>query len=86
MKKIRVEDAIGMALCHDITQMKDGFKGAVFSRGHVICEEDIPVLFDVGKRTVFVWEENAGEIHEEDAAFAERFARYKAQYAFPEEY
>lgn len=68
MKKIRVEDAIGMALCHDITQMKDGFKGAIFSRGHVICEEDIPVLLDVGKRTVFVWEENAGEIHEEDAA------------------
>lgn len=68
MKKIRVEDAVGMELCHDITQMKDGFKGAIFSRGHVICEEDIPVLLDVGKRTVFVWEENAGEIHEEEAA------------------
>jgi len=26
----------------------------------------------------------AGELHE-SAAFAERFARYKAQYAFPEE-
>lgn len=68
MKKIRVEEAIGMELCHDITQMKDGFKGAIFRRGHVITEEDIPVLLDVGKRTVFVWEENAGEIHEEDAA------------------
>ncbi|MBQ4565361.1 MAG: molybdopterin-binding protein [Oscillospiraceae bacterium] len=68
MKKIKVEDAIGMELCHDITQMKDGFKGAIFTRGHVIREEDIPVLLDVGKRTVFVWEENAGEIHEEDAA------------------
>lgn len=68
MKKINVQDAIGMELCHDITQMKDGFKGAIFRRGHVIQEEDIPVLLDVGKRTVFVWEENAGEIHEEDAA------------------
>ena len=27
MKKIRVQDAIGMALCHDITEMNDGFKG-----------------------------------------------------------
>lgn len=68
MKKIKVEDAVGMALCHDITAMYDGFKGAAFKRGHVIREEDIPRLLDYGKRTVFVWEENAGEIHEEDAA------------------
>lgn len=68
MKKIRVEDAVGMALCHDITAMRDGFKGAAFQRGHVITREDIPALLDLGKRTVFVWEENAGEIHEEDAA------------------
>lgn len=68
MKKIRVEDAVGMALCHDVTAMYDGFKGAAFKRGHVIREEDIPKLLDYGKKTVFVWEENAGEIHEEDAA------------------
>ncbi len=68
MKKIRVEDAVGMALCHDITAMRDGFKGTAFQRGHVITQEDIPALLDLGKRTVFVWEENAGEIHEEDAA------------------
>ncbi len=68
MKKIRVEDAVGMALCHDITAMRDGFKGAAYKRGHVITPEDIPALLDLGKRTVFVWEDNAGEIHEEDAA------------------
>ena len=68
MKKIRVEDAVGMALCHDITAMRDGFKGAAYKRGHVITQEDIPALLDLGKRTVFVWEDNAGEIHEEDAA------------------
>ena len=68
MKKIKVEDAVGMAICHDITAMRDGFKGAAFKRGHVITEADIPELLDIGKRTVFVWEENAGEIHEEDAA------------------
>ncbi len=68
MKKINVEDAVGMALCHDITAMRDGFKGAAFKRGHIITQEDIPALLDLGKRNVFVWEDNAGEIHEEDAA------------------
>lgn len=68
MKKINVEDAVGMAICHDITEMRDGFKGARFKRGHVIQKEDIPKFLDLGKRTVFVWEENAGEIHEEDCA------------------
>lgn len=68
MKKINVEQAIGMALCHDITEMKDGFKGAAFRRGHIIREEDIPHMLDLGKRTVFVWEENAGELHEDDCA------------------
>ena len=68
MKKIKVEDAVGRELCHDITAMRDGFKGAAFKRGHVITEEDIPKLLDIGKRTVFVWEPEAGEIHEEDCA------------------
>ncbi|MCF0149917.1 MAG: molybdopterin-binding protein, partial [Firmicutes bacterium] len=68
MKKIKVEDAIGMELCHDVTAMYDGFKGAAFKRGHIIREEDVPKLLDYGKKTVFVWEANAGEIHEDDAA------------------
>lgn len=68
MKKVKVRDAIGMTLCHDITAMVDGFKGAAFKRGHVITQEDIPKLLDIGKQHVFIWEENAGEIHEEDAA------------------
>ena len=68
MKKIPVEQAVGMTLCHDITKMVYGFKGAAFRRGHVIREEDIEELLNIGKKTVFVWEENAGEIHEEDCA------------------
>lgn len=68
MKKVKVQDAIGMTLCHDITAMVDGFKGAAFKRGHVITQEDIPKLLDIGKQHVFIWEENAGEIHEGDAA------------------
>ena len=68
MRKIKVEDAVGMTLCHDLTEMRDGFKGPAFRRGHVITAEDIPHLLNMGKKTVFIWEENAGEIHEEDAA------------------
>ena len=61
MKKVNVQNAIGQALCHDITAMFDGFKGALFKRGHVICEEDIPKLLDIGKQHVFIWEDNAGD-------------------------
>ena len=68
MKKVCVEDAVGMALCHDVTAMFDGFKGALFQRGHVIEESDVPRLLDIGKQYVFIWEPEAGEIHEEDAA------------------
>ena len=68
MKKVKVEDAVGMELCHDVTAMYDGFKGPAFKRGHVIRPEDVPALLDYGKRMVFVWEETAGELHEEEAA------------------
>ena len=46
MKKVKVQGAIGMTLCHDITAMVDGFKGAAFKRGHVITQEDIPKLLE----------------------------------------
>ncbi len=68
MKKVKTEDAVGMTLCHDITEVRDGFKGRAFARGHVITGEDVPHLLDLGKKHIFIWEENAGEIHEEDAA------------------
>lgn len=81
MKKVRVQDAVGMELCHDITAMFDGFKGAAFKRGHIIQEEDIEKMLDYGKQYVFVWEEHAGEIHEEDAA--KRLAEMcKANYTY----
>lgn len=87
MKKVAVENAVGMELCYDITAMRDGFKGAAFKRGHIITEPDIPALLDIGKRTVFVWEEHAGEIHEEDAArrMAAMTPVAKASYTEPSE-
>ena len=68
MKKVKTEDAVGLTLCHDITEVRDGFKGRAFRRGHVVTAEDIPHLLNLGKKHLYIWEENAGEIHEEDAA------------------
>ncbi len=69
MKEIRTIDAVGSVLCHDITQIiKDVDKGPVFSKGHIIREADIPVLLSVGKEHLYVWEKEAGKIHENDAA------------------
>lgn len=46
----KTEDAVGQVLCHDITQIIKGVtKDAVFRKGHIITEEDIPVLLSVGK-------------------------------------
>ena len=68
MKKIKVQDAVGLELCHDITEMNDNFKGVAFQRGHIVQEEDIEHMLRIGKQHIFIWEENAGEIHEDDCA------------------
>lgn len=71
MKKIPVEESVGQTLCHDMTAiMESGEKCARFRRGHVIEREDIPVLLNMGKSHVFIWEPDADEVHEEDAARA----------------
>lgn len=68
MKSIKTEEAVGMALAHDVTAMYDGFKGALFKRGHVIKEEDIEKLLDIGKKTVYVGEPDEGLLHEDECA------------------
>jgi molybdenum cofactor synthesis domain-containing protein len=71
MKKIKTEDAVGEVLCHDITAIfENGFKGVLLKRGHVITEEDIPKMLDIGKYNIFCWDPAADEVHEEDAAIA----------------
>ena len=69
MKLIRTEDAVGHVLCHDMTQIiKDSYKDARFRKGHVVTEEDIPVLLSMGKENLYVWEMTPGMVHENDAA------------------
>ena len=56
-------------MCHDITQIIPGVvKDAVFRKGHVIKEEDIPVLLSVGKEHIYVWENDDTMLHENEAA------------------
>jgi len=69
MKRIQTVDAEGAVLCHDITQIIKGVKkDAVFRKGHIVTKEDIPVLLSVGKEQLYVWEQEEGMLHENDAA------------------
>lgn len=69
MKMIKTTDAVGKVLCHDITQIIKGVtKDVVFKKGHIIKEEDIPVLLSVGKDNIYIWEKNEKMLHEDEAA------------------
>jgi len=69
MKLLKTEEAVGQMLCHDITRIVKGeSKGPVFRKGHIIREEDIPVLLSVGKDHIYIWEMNENMLHENDAA------------------
>ena len=69
MKTVRVEDAVGMVLGHDVTKIVPGeFKGPGFKKGHRIKREDIPGFLDLGKEHIYVIEVKQGDLHEDDAA------------------
>ncbi len=69
MKLMKTEDAVGQVLCHDITQIIRGItKDAVFRKGHIITEEDIPILKSVGKDHIYIWEKDETMLHENEAA------------------
>ncbi len=69
MKKIKTVDAVGHVLCHDITRIiKDVTKDTPFRKGHVVKEEDIPVLLSLGKENLYIWEKKEGMLHENEAA------------------
>ena len=69
MRLMRTEEAVGQVLCHDITRIIRGVtKDAVFRKGHVIREEDVPVLLSVGKDHIYVWENDETMLHEDEAA------------------
>lgn len=69
MRLIETKDAVGQVLCHDITRIVPGVvKGAAFRKGHIVTEEDIPLLLSMGKEHLYVWEKKEGILHEDEAA------------------
>ena len=69
MKTMHVENAVGTVLCQDITRIVPGeSKGPAFRRGHIVSEQDIPALLDIGKEHLYVYDPQDGYVHEDDAA------------------
>ena len=69
MKLVNTKDAVGHVLCHDMTRIVKGeFKGAQFRKGHIVTEEDIPMLLSMGKEHLYVWEMDENMVHENEAA------------------
>lgn len=74
LREVKVEDAVGMVLAHDLTQIIPGqFKGRLFKKGHVIRKDDIPALLSIGKEHIYTMELQPGFLHEDEAA--QRMAR-----------
>jgi molybdenum cofactor synthesis domain-containing protein len=68
-KTIPVEQAVGMVLPHDITEIRsEEFKGRAFRKGHIIRPEDIEHLKRLGKDNIYVLALGEDDIHENEAA------------------
>ena len=71
MKAVAIEKAVGQVLGQDLTQIVPGeFKETVFRKGHIVQEEDIPQLLQMGKHSVYIYELDTDGLHENDAAAA----------------
>lgn len=69
MKLIETRKAVGHVLCHDLTRIVPGeSKDAQFRKGHIVTEDDIPMLLSMGKEHLYVWEVDENTLHENEAA------------------
>ena len=69
LKKIKLKDAVGTKLAHDITEIRPGqFKGPAFREGHAVCDDDICHLQKLGKNHLYLIDLEEDEIHENQAA------------------
>ena len=68
IKKVKVEDAVGMVLGHDMSKIIPGeYKGPAFKKGHIIRTEDLEHLKNIGKEHIYLIELAPGQVHENDA-------------------
>lgn len=71
VQMVRVEEAIGQPLAHDITEIRPGeFKGPAFKRGHVVENRDVSHLLRLGKDHLYILKLKPDQMHEDDAAVA----------------
>jgi molybdenum cofactor synthesis domain-containing protein len=69
LKIIPLEEAVGCALAHDITEIRPGeFKGPAFRKGHVVRPDDLCHLQRLGKNHLYVVDMADDDIHENEAA------------------
>ena len=69
LKRIKLKDAVGTELAHDITEIRPGeFKGPAFHKGHTVCNEDLCHLQKLGKNNLYIIDLEKDEIHENQAA------------------
>jgi len=69
LKKVKVQDAVGLVLAHDVTEIiPQKKKDVAFKRGRIIEREDVEHLLDLGKGYVYVVEGGEKEVHEDEAA------------------
>lgn len=74
MRKIKIENAVGTVLAHDITRIIPGkFKGVGFKKGHIVRKRDLSELQKLGKQSLYVLELRKDQCHEDDAS--QRIAR-----------
>ena len=68
IKKVKIEDAVGMVLGHDFTKIIPGeYKGPAFKKGHIIQPEDLPHLRAIGKEHIYLIDLAPGQLHENEA-------------------
>jgi molybdenum cofactor synthesis domain-containing protein len=64
-----LQKAVGTVLAHDITEIIPGhFKGRAFKKGHIITQNDVAHLRNLGKEHLFVLQISEVELHENEAA------------------
>ncbi len=66
--KIKIEDAVGLTLAHDITEVRPGeYKGPSFRKGHKVLDTDLCHLMRLGKRHLYQLDPDPNQIHEDEA-------------------
>jgi hypothetical protein len=66
---VKIEEAVGYPLAHDITEIRPGeYKGPAFRKGQILREADLEHLRRLGKNHLYIIKTEPDEMHEDEAA------------------